>query len=54
VNLKITDAKGIVVFESKEYYTNQEITVGKDLGIGLYIISAVVGEQTVAYKVVKQ
>ncbi|WP_051234463.1 glycosyl hydrolase [Flavobacterium denitrificans] len=53
LTLKIVDMNGKVCFESKDYYTNQDIKIGEKLATGVYIVNASYGKIRKSMKIIK-
>jgi len=51
--LKIVDMSGKVCFESKDYFTNQDIKIGEKLAAGVYIVNASYGKIQKSIKIIK-
>lgn len=53
LTLKIVDMNGKVCFESKDYFTNEDIKIGDKLATGVYVVNASYGKVQKAIKIIK-
>ncbi|MEN2413333.1 glycosyl hydrolase [Flavobacterium mesophilum] len=53
LTLKIIDMNGKVCFESKDYFTNEDIKIGEKLATGVYIVNASYGNIQKSVKIIK-
>jgi len=53
IKLKIVDSKGIVMYSSNEFVTNQDITLGEGLRSGVYYVEASYQNKVQVLKLVK-
>lgn len=53
IQLKIVDMKGAVCFSSKDFFTNQNITIDNNLSSGIYTAIVIYGTTEKTFKVIK-
>jgi endo-1,4-beta-D-glucanase Y len=53
LRIKIMDSKGVVVYTTNDYYTNQEVLLGKGLAIGIYYVEVSYQDKVQVIKLVK-
>ena len=53
MKVKVMDSKGMVVYSTNEFYTNQDITIGKGLSTGVYFVEISYQNKLQVVKLVK-
>jgi hypothetical protein len=53
MKLLISDLKGAILFSSDEYYTNQNISIDKDMPEGVLLVQIIVGSRIRQFKIIK-
>ena len=53
LSIKVYDMTGITVYTSDAYSTNQNISLGADLGAGMYLVQAIYNDQIQTIKIIK-
>ena len=53
VGVKVYDTRGVLVYSSKEHFTNEDITLGKTMANGLYFVHIEAGSENKIIKIVK-
>ncbi len=53
LSIKVYDMTGITVYTSDAYSTNQNISLGAELGAGMYVVQAIYNDQIQTIKIIK-
>jgi hypothetical protein len=53
MKVKVMDSKGVVIYATNEFFTNQNVTIGKEFAVGIYYVEISYENKTQIIKLVK-